>query len=241
MLPPQTLPSAAPHVSPTALQLTEGLTTEQLKLLFSGEAARVELGDKREKELLRWCSQHGLLGIVPHLYSARRPPVAVVAAWRHSGGGESWKVLFDWTFFQRTYDGWMTRPMRFEAVGHKAAEVVQSLLTKGRVVPVDIGEHAGHFAPAGADMFGGELSSDELREFFPDVQVREETSGDLWAESWLSGPHQLLRGAVNVTELPDDFFPSLEGHRPSRPLSRDFWATYAEPVSLHALGRPPRL
>lgn len=35
-----------------------------------------------------------------------------------------------------------------------------------------------------------------------------------------------------MTELLDDFFPNLEGDRPARPLSPDFWATYAEPVSL---------
>lgn len=45
----------------------------------------------------------------------------------------------------------------------------------------------------------------------------------------------MLRGAVNLTELLDDFFPNLEGDHPARALSRDFWATYAEPVSLFML------
>ena len=214
------------------LRLTEGLTTEELKLLFSGEAVPVELGDKREKELLRWCSRHGLLGIVPHLYSALRLPIAVVAARWHSNGAESWKVLFDLTVFQRTHDGWITRPMRFEAGGDEAVRVAESLLASSRLVPVDIGENAGDFAPSGADMFRGQLSPEELREFVHHTEVLDETWKDLRAESWLSGPHRVLRGAVNVTELLDDFFPNLEGDRPARPLSPDFWATYAEPVSL---------
>lgn len=81
-------------------------------------------------------------------------------------------------------------------------------------------------------MFRGQLSPEELREFVHHTEVLDETWKDLRAESWLSGPHRVLRGAVNVTELLDDFFPNLEGDRPARPLSPDFWATYAEPVSL---------
>lgn len=156
-------------------------------MLFSEEAVWLKLGDKREKELLRWCSRHGLLGIVPRLYSGLCLPIAVVAARRDSSGAESWKVLFDLTVFQRAHDGWITRPTRFEAGGDEAVRVAESLLASGRLVPVDIGENAGDFAPPGVDLFGGQLSPEELREFAHHTEVLDETLSDLRAESWLSG------------------------------------------------------
>jgi hypothetical protein len=96
-----------PPPLPVNAWLTEGLTTEELKLLFSGEAVPVELGDMRGEGAASVVLAARASGIVPHLtqhFAGLLRCCRTVHSTRRM-----WRALC-LTVFQSNHDGWITRP-----------------------------------------------------------------------------------------------------------------------------------
>ena len=233
----------------TLLELTKDLRAELFRELDLRSSRFIEtnkelgeaIGEDRElkEDILRWCSRHGLLGLLPQLFPRIRLPVVVLGASWDQEDSMVAKMLFSMGRYMQTPDGWIDVPLRMVPADGEANELLTHLRTERLVHKVARFKEADGWAPDGANLFTGTVPLERLRPIADKLTLENDSPASYYGtELWLLGPRNLRVGDfVPLDELEDVFFPQSATSAPRpllmpRPFTEDFWRLYAEPVGL---------
>lgn len=220
------------------LALVEHLDADACRGLNFAGPGDVDLDSSLKKKLLVWCKLHGLLGLLPQLYSRIACPPAVFAAVEGGGGADKIKVRLIWVRYMWGPQGWGRLEKRMDVAPSDARQFFQKVRAGGWVAEVESPPEGDEFSvQSGSHLWSG-VVPDEL--VSPDVMLRGRLSPESRAYATSLGTYVGDMGVddafVSSRRLVSAFFPEKRGrenvaHIPE-PHTEGFWGEYREPVGM---------